>query len=37
MLEAFSKLTGYLCKKWQLHFEKLVELNSAMAVRIGDN
>jgi len=37
VLEAFFRLTGCLCKYWRLHFEKLVELNSAMDVRIGDN
>jgi hypothetical protein len=34
-LEAFFRLTGCLCKYWRLQFEKLMELNSAMAVRIG--
>jgi len=37
VLKAFFRLTGCLCEYWRLHFENLLELNSAMAVRIGDN
>ena len=37
MVENFSRIVICLCKYLILNIEKLLELNSAIAIRIGDN
>ena len=37
MVEGFSRIAGCLCKYLVLNTEKLLEINSGIAIRIGDN